>query len=373
MSENSAGFVLEVCDTKQLSLEVAKEFMPPAAPVAVSEYSIPLDGLISLNLSDFTARRRYTDAVEKFGLDLMKQCAGRGTVLQSQMMGIDSVWGESSAIIGSLAQLKDEMRALDPSEVDFSPKKGLAKLFNPINAYFDQYTKAEPAINTIVKSLETGRSILKNDNTSLEIEESNLRELTGKLAIAAQEGEKIVSALDKLVLSGSLNDDLRRFVNDELAEPMRMRTYDLHQLTAVNRQGIVTFEVLRRNNKELIRGIDRASTVTLTALKTAVMVASSLYNQKLVLKKIEALDKSADGLIKGTSAMLRQSGAVSQLAQSSGGALSCETLKKAFDDAFDTLEVIGNYKTQALSGMHEAADRFSAMAQENQSRLAAIE
>lgn len=79
--------------------------------------------------------------------------------------------------------------------------------------------------------------------------------------------------------------DKIRFITEEVLFPLRQRVMDLQQMLVVNQQGIMAIEVVVRNNKELIRGVDRAKNVTISALKISVTVASALYNQKIVLKK----------------------------------------------------------------------------------------
>ena len=80
-------------------------------------------------------------------------------------------------------------------------------------------------------------------------------------------------------------------------------------MQAVNQQGYLSMEIVRRNNKELIRAVERAQNVTVSALRTAVTVASALYNQKIVLEKVQAVNKTTNDLIKSTSEMLKTQGA----------------------------------------------------------------
>ena len=42
---------------------------------------------------------------------------------------------------------------------------------------------------------------------------------------------------------------------------------DMQQMIVVNQQGIIAIEVIRRNNKELIRGVDRAKNVTIFSIE----------------------------------------------------------------------------------------------------------
>src|SRR5207237_787578 len=81
---------------------------------------------------------------------------------------------------------------------------------------------------------------------------------------------------------------------------------DLATQLAVSAQGYLALELVRKNNLELAKGVDRATTTTVSALRTAVMTAQGLVNQKLVLDQIGALNTTTAEMIEGTSAMLHQ-------------------------------------------------------------------
>ena len=52
-------------------------------------------------------------------------------------------------------------------------------------------------------------------------------------------------------------------------------------MVVVNHQGIMAIEVIRRNNKELIRGVERAKNVTISAMKIAVLLPVHFIIKKL--------------------------------------------------------------------------------------------
>lgn len=130
--------------------------------------------------------------------------------------------------------------------------------------------------------------MLKNDNTTLEIEQQTLRELTKRLKKEIQLGILMDEEIEKQIEAAKQrneDEDKVRFITEEVLFPLRQRVMDLQQMLVVNQQGIMAIEVVIRNNKELIRGVDRARNVTVSALKISVTVASALYNQKIVLQK----------------------------------------------------------------------------------------
>ena len=78
--------------------------------------------------------------------------------------------------------------------------------------------------------------------------------------------EQISAQIEQAKLDG-IEEEKLKFVTEEILFPLRQRIMDMQQMVVVNHQGIVAMEVVKRNNKELIRGVDRARTVTVTALR----------------------------------------------------------------------------------------------------------
>src|SRR3546814_15836643 len=74
---------------------------------------------------------------------------------------------------------------------------------------------------------------------------------------------------------------------------------------AVTVQGYLALDLVKKNNVELVKGVDRASTTTVSALRTAVTVAQALTNQKLVLEQITALNTTTANMIDSTGEMLK--------------------------------------------------------------------
>src|SRR6201995_4118277 len=85
----------------------------------------------------------------------------------------------------------------------------------------------------------------------------------------------------------------------------RQRTQDLLTQMAVTVQGYLALDLGKKNNIELGKGVDRASTTTVSALRTAVTVAQALTNQKLVLDQITSLNTTTASIIDSTGNLLR--------------------------------------------------------------------
>lgn len=370
-------FSMEVVDGKAVEEEVIEQIKPePQEVVALKNIANQnVANLVKIDMTSLEERSTVLKGIEEFGLETIRKSSEKNSLLQVPIKDLSKLGGEGSEVAEGLVALQREMKNLDPSLIDFSKTGFLGKLFNPIRAYFEKYQKADSVINDIVASLERGKNTLKNDNTTLEIEEVALRDLTKKLAKEIEMGsfmdEAISQEVDKARAANEDADKIR-FISEEVLFPLRQRIMDMQQMIIVNQQGIMAIEVIRRNNKELIRGVERAKNVTISALRIATMVASALYNQKIVLKKIEMLNETTNQLISGTANMLKQQGADIHK-QSMEANVSVETLKSAFSDTMAALEAISTYKQEALPKMKETIAEFRELAEKGEKEIQKLE
>lgn len=371
------GFSMNVCDTEEIKKEVVKAVEPAQEEVkqlkSLTDNNV--EAVMNLDMDSLEDRKLILKSIDEFGLDTIQRSSQKNALLEVSIKNLSKMGDEGGEVAVGLTELQRAMKDLDPSMIDFTKKGFFGRVSNPIRSYFDKYQKADNVINNIMESLERGKATLKNDNTTLEIEEISMRDLTKKLAKEIEMGimmdEEISAALDKAKAN---NDDPDRisFVSEEILFPLRQRVMDMQQMIVVNQQGIIAIEVIRRNNKELIRGVDRAKNVTISALRTATIVASALYNQKIVLKKIDLLNKTTNDLISGTSKMLKEQGAEVQK-QSIEANISIDTLKVAFSDTLEALNAISTYKQEALPKLKETITQFKELADLGEKQISKLE
>ena len=327
------------------------------------------------DLNNPTERESILKPLENFGMDDMSKSASRNEMLATRFVDINKGGKEAENIGDKLSELDRQMRDLDPSKVDFTKKGFLGDLMNPVRKYFAKYEKAETAISNIIDSLNNSSKILQNDNVTLLNEENYLREVTNKLLADIELGKDMDESIEAQVQQAEIDgvsQDKIAFVREEVLFPLRQRIMDMQQMIVVNQQGIVSLNVIRRNNKELIRGVDRAKNVTVSALRTGVMVASALYDQKIVMDKINILNQTTENIIESTSHMLKEQGSEIQK-HSAETMISPEVLKASFLEALSAIEDVSTYKEQALPKMKETINMFSDMAQDGQKVVEKIE
>ncbi len=372
-----SGFTLELPNTEAIKQEVAEELEPSMEEKAVITNVVKdkAEQIMAVDLDSLAQRREFIQVVETFGADLVRQSQTKNNILQKRMGDFSRAGGESGEVAKGLEELSIKMRDLDPSGLDFTKSGVLGKVFNPIRRYFERFKTADAEIADIVKSLEKGRTILKNDNTTLEIEQASMRELTKQLTQKVELGSQLDGYLENAVENARAlgeADERIKFVEEEIVFPLRQRLMDFQQLLTVNQQGIIAMEVIRKNNLELIRAVDRAQTVTVAALRTAVTVAGALYNQKIVLEKVEMLNETTNHMISATSRMLKEQGAVIQR-EAVEASISPDTLKQAFADTLSALDDISTYKKKALPQMAQTIQDFRHIADEGERQIADME
>ena len=275
----------------------------------------------------------------------------------------NGLFDSGSDISRALVDLRTTVEKLDPSAQGdlFAPRKllGLIPFGNRLNEYFDQYRSSQSHLNAIVETLKRGKDELLRDNAAIEQEKVNLWTLMERLEKYIYLGKKLDAALDAKAKALEATDAQKaKVVREELLFYTRQKVTDLLTQMAVNIQGYLALDLLRKNNFELIKGVDRATTTTVAALRTAVMVAQALVNQKLVLDQISALNSTTANMIETTSDMLRQqTGEIHQQAASS--TIEVEKLRKAFENVYQTMDAIADFKSRSLDSMRKTVDALS--------------
>ncbi len=371
------AFTMEVPNEEAIKNEVQEQVKPVPEEVArlqaVAESNVA--EIMTLDIDEFAKKEDILRSIESFGADSMKLAATKNSLLQVTVGNLSKNGDEGGLVAKGLMDLQRELKDLDPSLIDFTKTGILGKLFDPIRAYFAKYQKADSAIADIIVSLDKGNATLKNDNTTLGIEQQAMRDLTKKLMKEIQLGTMMDESIEKQIEAAKArNEDPEnvKFVTEEVLFPLRQRFMDMQQMIVVNQQGVMATELVIRNNKELMRGVERAKNVTISALRISVMVAGALYNQKIVLKKIQMLNDLTNLFISSNAQMLKKQGAEIQKGSMEAN-ISVETLKTAFADVMEALDSISTYKQEALPKMRDTINQFKELTAKSEEQIQQLE
>jgi uncharacterized protein YaaN involved in tellurite resistance len=334
-----------------------------------------VDKIINLDLDDFAKTKDILDEIEYSGADTMKLLEAKNSLLQMKLEKLSKDGDEGGPLAKNLVDLQREFRRLDPSRSDFYKNRILGKLLEQIMDYYAKYQKVNDVIANITILLDRGRKTLEHDNTTLKIEQQAMRILTKKL----KEEIQIVILMDEEIekqieAARARNEDQEKiiFVTEEILFPLRQRLMDMQTMIVVNQQGVMTTEIVIRNNKELIRGVERAKKVTIPAFRYSVMTAIALHNQKKVLETLQIFNKTTEKIIIDNSEMLKEQGPeIQKLAMQAN--ISVEAIETAFANVMEALDSISNFRRDALSNMLDTINKYKELTAKGEEQIQKLE
>ncbi|MBX9795913.1 toxic anion resistance protein [Sphingomonas sp.] len=315
---------------------------------------------------------RRVDSISAMGQKEIRDAAGQSNrFLDRPVRSMDK-----DANVGTdLAQLRRTIEDLDPGKKMMAPKKlfGIIPFGNSMRNYFDSYKSSQTHIASILKSLQSGKDELLMDNAAIDTERANLWTAMGRLeqmiVLAKTMDQKLEDKANELDHSDPAK---AKAIRETALFYVRQRVQDLLTQMAVTVQGYLALDLVKKNNVELVKGVDRASTTTVAALRTAVTVAQAMTNQKLVLEQITALNTTTANIIDSTGQLLKsQTAAIHE--QAANSTIPLETLQRAFQNIYDTMDTIDTFKLKALDNMKSTVTALSAEVEKSKGYIARAE
>jgi uncharacterized protein YaaN involved in tellurite resistance len=350
--------VAQVSD--QQAMAAAQQVDPAAAKQIQATVNSYVDQLIALDPHSPTFDSKV-EAIHSLGdADIRASAAVSNRLLQQPAKALDSgPLSKTSEVSSSLVKLRRTVEDLDPQRQGLLSKKtlfGIIPFGNKLRDYFAKYESSQRNIDSIIQSLYRGQDELRQDNASLEQEKQNVWAIKDKLQQYLYMSAQLDTALTAKIATLQASDpEKAKALQEDVLFYVRQKRQDLLTQLAVNMQGYLAMDLIRKSNLELIKGVDRATTTTVSALRTAVIVAQALNNQKLVLDQIDALNTTTGNLIESTSELLKeQTGKVYDQAASS--TINLQQLQTAFNNIYVTMDSIDTFKLQALDSMKQTID-----------------
>ena len=355
---------------------------PRMAP-AVQPGAVPaLDAKVDTFMTALTAAAprspefaQQAEAVRTMGdADIRKAAETSNRLLQQPVHALkEGGLAEGSTVGKTLLELRRTVEDLDPSQVEGGRKiLGFIPWGDKVVDYFRRYQDSQSQLDAILHSLRGGQDELTRDNVALNLEKTNLWSTMGRLNqyvyIAERLDQKVAARVAELELA---DPEGAKALSQDVLFYVRQKHQDLLTQLAVSIQSYLAIDVIIKNNVELIKGVDRASTTTVGALRTAVIVAQALGNQRLVLDQISALNATTSGLIVRTSEMLRDNSAAIQ-EQAASSTLGMAELQAAFQNIYMTMDSIDEFKVKALDSMSQTIGVLETEVEKSKDYLARV-
>jgi uncharacterized protein YaaN involved in tellurite resistance len=317
---------------------------------------------------------RKVDQLTNMGRKEIADAAGASNrFLDKPVKAIDADTG----IGANLTQLRKVVEDLDPGRNGALSKRrkllGMIPMGKSLNNYFRKYQSAQTHIARIMSHLASGKDELLKDNAAIDVERQNLWKTMGRLEQMIHISKTLDERLEAKANELDIMDPAKaKAIRETALFYTRQRTQDLLTQMAVTVQGYLALDLVKKNNIELVKGVDRASTTTVAALRTAVTVASALTNQKLVLDQITALNTTTAGIIDRTGELLKsQTAEIHKQAASS--TIPLQTLQRAFQNIYDTMDAVDRFKLEALGNMKQTVNLLTSEVEKSQGYIARAE
>ena len=296
---------------------------------------------------EFTAQVNALGAVARRTFERTSQTSSR--FMQQSLRESKEKGNAQASVAKSLSELRTTMEDLAPKDETFAEKAlGWLPGRNLAKRYFRNFESNQDQLDQVLGALSRGQEMLQKDNAELAVERRGLWEDLGALQKAAYLlnllDDRTVRRAEQLRTEGKAQD--ADAMERDVLFAVRQRRQDVATQIAVTVQAYLSMGLIEDNNTKLQQGVERARTTTVTALRTAVITAQALENQKIVLDQIDAVNRTTDDLIGRTSQMLADNSVKIQEQAATSG-VSPETLQKAFDNLFTTMDGIDAFRTKA--------------------------
>jgi uncharacterized protein YaaN involved in tellurite resistance len=317
---------------------------------------------------------KRVDQISDMGRREIAEAAGQSNrFLDRPVRAMDKEGGVGT----DLAELRRTIEDLDPGKQGnlLAPKKlfGIIPFGNKMRNYFDGYKSSQSHIASILTRLSSGKDELLKDNAAISVERQSLWAAMGRLEQMIHVSKALDTKLEAKAFELEASDPAKaKAIRDSALFYVRQRTTDLLTQMAVTVQGYLALDLVKKNNVELVKGVDRASTTTVSALRTAVTVAQAMTNQRLVLAQITALNTTTANIIDSTGTLLKQNTATIH-EQAAGSTIPLDTLKRAFQNIYDTMDAIDVFKAKSLVSMKTTVDALSNEVEKSKGYIARAE
>ena len=341
--------------------QVVETQAPKMAPQVTAEAVPGLDAKVESFMDALTTAAprspefaQQADNVRTMGdADIRRAAETSNRLLDKPVQALkEGALSQGSNVGKTLLELRRTVEDLDPGRMTGGRKLlGMIPFGDKVTDYFRRYQSAQSQLNGILHSLRSGQDELTKDNVALNLEKTNLWAAMGRLNQYIYIAERLDTKLAAKIAELELSDpETAKVLSQDVLFYVRQKHQDLLTQLAVSIQSYLAIDIIIKNNIELIKGVDRASTTTVSALRTAVIVAQALGSQKLVLDQITALNATTSSMIQRTSEMLRDNSAEIQ-EQAASSTIGVAELQAAFQNIYQTMDSIDQFKLKALDTM----------------------
>lgn len=300
--------------------------------------------------------------IENYGLEDVERASTAASGILSRSSARSKGSEGKTKALSSLADLRDVVEDLSPHGKDLSPVKkimGLVPGGNKVRKYFQKFESADQQIEAVYQGLDAGEDGLRRDIAEIFVERKNMlghvQSLAEKMRVMDQMNAEVDTQIADLEGKGEM--EKAKVLKTEVAFAVKQRRQDLATQFGVSAQAFMSLELVEKNNRELVKGVERAKSVTLTALRTAMMVSEALEGQKATLKQLAVVKDHTEGLMRQNAQML-QDNTLKIHENATESVIDPKVLEESFQAIEKTVDAIEKHKESANSAMDATTARL---------------
>lgn len=273
-----------------------------------------------------------------------------GRFMQRNMTGI-----EDSSTFKALHEMRNVLDDLNPGKQGdlLQPNKllGLIPFGNKLQEYFRKYQSAGTHLQAIMAQVYAARDDMQRDAAEIEQVKGKLWDAMVKLKGAIQFATELDRQIAARVLAMAATDPQRsKALEQEVLFYARQNLLDMQTQMAVNVNGYLAMDVLKKTAREMINGCNRVATTGMSALATAQTVARATGNQIQVMDMLQGVSSTIGALVTESS---RQLGNHVQATgdYASSPMIGIEQMQTMFDNTFKAMDAMDTFRSQAIDAM----------------------
>lgn len=284
-----------------------------------------------------------------------EEISNASTLMTGRFMERNFVGIEDSAAFKSLQSMRGMLDELNPGKqgdlLDTNRILGLIPFGNKLQAYFRKFQSAGDQLQTVMTQLYASRDDMQRDAAEIEQTKSKLWDAMQKLKGAVYFAEQLDTQIAARVESLKASDPLRaKALEQEVLFYTRQNLQDMQTQMAVNVNGYLSLDVLKKTAREMVNGCNRVATTGMSALATAQTVARATGNQIQVMDMLTGVSNTIGDLVTETSRQLGNH--VEKTGEfASNPLIGIQKIQEMFDNTFKAMDAMDTFRSRAIDAM----------------------
>jgi uncharacterized protein YaaN involved in tellurite resistance len=310
-----------------------------------------VDGMLAEDVHSDGFRARLDSAFQLGRAEI----SSAASLMTGRFMERNFVGIEDSSAFKSIQAMRGTLDELNPGKQGdlLSSNKilGLIPFGTKLQAYFRKFQSAGDQLQTIMTQIYASRDDMQRDAAEIEQVKARLwdamQKLRGAIYFAEQLDQRIAGRIESLKAS----DPLRaKALEQEVLFYARQNLLDMQTQMAVNVNGYLSLDVLKKTAREMVNGCNRVATTGMSALVIAQTVARATGNQIQVMEMLTGVSTTIGDLVTETSRQLGNH--VEKTGEfASNPLIGIQKIQEMFDNTFKAMDAMDTFRAKAIDTM----------------------